>query len=186
MAIVNSLDSTIVGGNLVQLDSKNKFRVTDKKGKTKVLTHDQFKKQVLANQEKLESGEDIKFKKPMSDTKKVILGLLGIGAAVTGVFYRKNIAKYFKEFNAKETMNNLKNSESGATIKGKINETVDVVKEALENPEATGKKAAEATREAVQKTAQKAGELAGKATGKGLTFLNRISNFFSGFGRKAK
>lgn len=179
MAIVNSLDTSIVGGNLIQLDSKNRFRVTDKKGKTKVLTQDEFKSQLENNQEKLMSGEDFKFKKPMSNTKKSILTVAGLGAIITGVIYRKNIAKYFKEFN-------LKDSESGKKIADAVNNALEQAKGSLKNPQATGQKIAEATREAVQKTAQKTGELAGKATAKGLNLFNSISNFFSGFGKKAK
>lgn len=162
--ILQNTPPAMIGGNLVQLDEKNQIHVTNKKGKTKVLTHDQFQRQMEANQDKLLSGQDFEFKKPMSPAKKLFLTLAGAGSLAAAIIYRKNIAEFFK---------GLSKSESGLTI----SKEADDLKETLKNPEKVKEKATTT----LQAGAEKIGEAAGTAVSKALTFID----FLKGFGRKA-
>lgn len=100
--MVNALNSSIIGGNLVQMDNKNRYHVTDKNGKRKVLSQDQFKRNLENNYDKIQTGQEFTFKKSMSPTKKTILTLAGIGAAIAAVIYRKDILKIFNKSKIKE------------------------------------------------------------------------------------
>ena len=162
--ILQNTPPAMIGGNLVQLDEKNQIHVTNKKGKTKVLTHDQFQRQMEANEDKLLSGQDFEFKKPMSPAKKLFLTLAGAGSLAAAFIYRKNIAEFFK---------GLSKSESGL----KISKEADELQETLKNPEKVKEKATTA----LQAGAEKIGEAAGTAVSKALTFID----FLKGFGRKA-
>ena len=61
--MVNALNSSIIGGNLVQMDNKNRYHVTDKNGKRKVLSQDQFKRNLENNYDKIQAGQEFTFKK---------------------------------------------------------------------------------------------------------------------------
>lgn len=171
--MVNILNSSVIGGNLVQLDNKNRYHVTDRSGKRKVLTSDQFKRNLENNYEKIMSGEDIKFKKPMSATKKTLLTLLAVGTAAAGYIYRKDITKFFKSPKLKEKINDLASSESGEKIKAKVDDVVETVREAVRNPSETGAKVGEAAREITE-----------KATTKTLNAWERFAKFVRGFRKK--
>lgn len=171
--MVNVLNSSVIGGNLVQLDNKNRYHVTDKRGKRKVLTSDEFKRNLENNYEKIVSGEDIKFKKPMSATKKTLLTLLAVGTAAAGYIYRKDITKFFKSPKLKEKMNNLATSESGQRIKAKVDDAVETVREAVRKPSETGAKVGEAAREITE-----------KVTIKTLNAWGTFTKFISGFKTK--
>ncbi len=163
--MVNAFNSSVVGGNLVQIDNKNRYHVTDKNGKTKVLTRDQFEKNIVQNEDKLHSGEDIKFKKPMSFFSKAMLTLLGAGA-IAGIIYRKDILKFFKSSQTKEVIDNLVNSESGQKIK-KTGETIkDTVEDVIKNPKTY---------------AQKIDGFVAKWTEKGINGIGKVVDFIKGF-----
>lgn len=166
--MVNALNSSIVGGNLVQVDNKNRYHVTDKNGKKKVLTADQFKKNVDKNYDKIKSGEEFNFKKPMSFMQKATLTLLGIGAAAA-LIYNKKIAEFFKGSKTKETLTNLAESESGQAIRHAINETKEKARDILNNP---------------KKYATKADELFAKGTEKAINGIGKVVDFFRGFKKK--
>lgn len=171
--MVNVLNSSVIGGNLVQLDNKNRYHVTDRSGKRKVLTRDQFKRNLENNYEKVVSGEDIKFKKPMSAAQKTLLTLLGLGTAAAGYIYRKDITKFFKSPKLKEKFNDLAASESGEKIKAKVGEVVETVTEAVKKPSETAAKVGEAAREITE-----------KATTKTLNAWERFAKFVRGFKKK--
>ena len=40
--MINTFNSSMIGGNLVQIDNKNRYHVTDKNGHKKILTNDVF------------------------------------------------------------------------------------------------------------------------------------------------
>lgn len=86
-----------IGGNTVQVTQKGKIQVTNARGKVKTLSQDQFKKQLIKNADNIEAGRDFEFKKDHKVAKIVGLGV-ATAAAVTGVIYRKDIAKYAKDF----------------------------------------------------------------------------------------
>lgn len=171
--MVSVLNSSIIGGNLVQMDNKNRYHVTDKNGSKKVLTQDQFKRNLENNYENIMTGREFKFQKQMSPLKKTILTLLGIGGAAIGIYYRKNIINFFKKPNLKEKLNDIAQSESGQKVKKAVDETVDKVKDALKNPEKTGEKAGE-----------KAKEITEKVTTKTLNLWDKFANFVRGFKKK--
>ncbi len=141
--MISVLNSSMIGGNLVQIDSKNRYHVTDKNGSKKVLTRDQFQKNIENNADKLQKGEDIKFKKPMSFWQKAGLAILGLGT-VAGVIYRKNIANFFKNSRTKEVLTNLANSDSAQNLKTKA-------QEAIKNPKDTLHKIDEAVAKGTEK-----------------------------------
>ena len=169
--ILQNTPPAMIGGNLVQLDEKNQIHVTNKKGKTKVLTHDQFQRQMEANQDKLLSGQDFEFKKPMSPAKKLFLTLAGAGSLAAAFIYPKNIAEFFKALS--KSASGLKISKEADDLKEVVNE----LQETLKNPE----KVKEKTTTTLQAGAEKIGEAAGTAVSKALTFID----FLKGFGRKA-
>ena len=120
--MVNALNSSIIGGNLVQMDNKNRYHVTDKNGKRKVLSQDQFKRNLENNYDKIQAGQEFTFKKSMSPMKKTILTLAGIGAAIAAVVYRKDLLKLFNKEKIKETAENIASSPSGQKVKKAIEE----------------------------------------------------------------
>ena len=155
--MISVLNSSMIGGNLVQIDSKIRYHVTDKNGSKKVLTRDQFQKNIENNADKLQKGEDIKFKKPMSFWQKAGLAILGLGT-VAGVIYRKNIANFFKNSRTKEVLTNLANSDSAQNLKTKA-------QEAIKNP---------------KDTLHKIDEAVAKGTEKAIKGLAKIVDFFRG------
>lgn len=163
--MVNSFNSSIIGGNLVQIDNKNRYHVTDKNGRKKVLTQDEFRKNIKNNADKLKAGEDIKFKKPMSFWQKAGLAILGLGT-VAGVIYRKNIADFFKTSKTKEVLTNIANSESAQTIKATAQKAKSKAQEAVKNP---------------KDTLHKIDEAVAKGTEKAINGFAKVVNFFRGF-----
>ena len=162
--MVNTLNSSIIGGNLVQVDNKNRYHVTDKNGHKKVLTQDEFRKNLANNADKLKNGEDIKFKKPMSFWQKAGLAILGLGT-VAGVIYRKNIADFFKTSKTKEVLTNIANSESAQTIKATAQKAKSKAQEAVKNP---------------KDTLHKIDEAVAKGTEKAINGFAKAVNFFRG------
>ena len=163
--MVNTLNSSVIGGNLVQLDNKNRYHVTDKNGKTKILTRDQFEKNIEKNADKLQTGEDIKFKKPMSFFSKAMLTLLGAGT-IAGIIYRKDLLKFFKSSQTKEVIDNLVNSESGRQIKKASENIKDTVDDVIKNPKTY---------------AQKIDGFVAKWTEKGINGIGKVVDFIKGF-----
>lgn len=158
--MVSITNSSVIGGNLVQLDNKNRYHVTDKNGRKKILTKDQFDKNVNDNIDKIKNNEEFEFKKQMSTTQKTIFALGTIGV-ISAIFYHKNILKFFK---------NLKSSESGKKIEKGIKETINTVSEAVSNPKTTAEKVGDAAK-----------NLTEKGTTAILSFLDKTSNFLKGF-----
>lgn len=163
--MVSAVNSSIIGGNLVQIDNKNRYHVTDKNGRKKVLTQDEFRKNIKNNADKLKAGEDIKFKKPMSFWQKAGLAILGLGT-VAGVIYRKNIADFFKTSKTKEVLTNIANSESAQTIKATAQKAKSKAQEAVKNP---------------KDTLHKIDEAVAKGTEKAINGFAKVVNFFRGF-----
>lgn len=163
--VVSAVNSSIIGGNLVQIDNKNRYHVTDKNGRKKVLTQDEFRKNIENNADKLKAGEDIKFKKPMSFWQKAGLAILGLGT-VAGVIYRKNIADFFKTSKTKEVLTNIANSESAQTIKATAQKAKSKAQEAIKNP---------------KDTLHKIDEAVAKGTEKAINGFAKVVNFFRGF-----
>ncbi len=163
--MVSAVNSSIIGGNLVQVDNKNRYHVTDKNGRKKVLTQDEFRKNIENNADKLKAGEDIKFKKPMSFWQKAGLAILGLGT-VAGVIYRKNIADFFKTSKTKEVLTNIANSESAQTIKATAQKAKSKAQEAVKNP---------------KDTLHKIDEAVAKGTEKAINGFAKVVNFFRGF-----
>ena len=151
--MVNALNSSIIGGNLVQIDNKNRYHVTDKNGKRKVLSQDQFKRNLENNYDKIQAGQEFTFKKSMSPMKKTILTLAGIGAAIAAVVYRKDLLKLFNKEKKKA-----------------IEEQITVIKEAVKNPEQTG-----------AKIGDKAKNITYAVTTKALKAWQNVSDFLKGF-----
>lgn len=84
-----------IGGNIVQPTPEGKIQVTTAKGKVKVLSQDQFVKQIKKNEENINAGKDFEIKKDNTTAK--VLGFAAAAAAiVAGVVYRKDLAKLFK------------------------------------------------------------------------------------------
>ena len=91
-----------IGGNIVQPTPEGKIKVTTAKGKVKVLSQDQFVKQIKKNEQNIKDGKDFEIKKDNTTAK--IIGLAAATAAVvTGVVYRKELAKLFKSAGEKVT-----------------------------------------------------------------------------------
>lgn len=168
--MVNALNSSIIGGNLVQMDNKNRYHVTDKNGKRKVLSQDQFKRNLENNYAKIQTGQDFTFKKSMSPTKKAILTLAGIGAAIAAVIYRKDILKIFNKSKIKEKLDDVASSPSGPKVQKAIEEQITVIKEAVKNPEQTG-----------AKIGDKAKNITYAVTTKALKAWQNVSDFLKGF-----
>lgn len=168
---------TVIGGNLVQLDNKNRIHVTNQKGKSKVLTHDQFKRQVLENQDKIYSGQNFDFKKETSPAKKLVMTILGAGALIGGIVYRKKIVDFFK---------GVKTSETGSKIKQGLGEALDTAKKVLNKPDETATAAAAKTKELINTAAEKSGEAAGKVVGQGIKICNWFKKNIGGFFKQAK
>lgn len=168
--MVNALNSSIIGGNLVQMDNKNRYHVTDKNGKRKVLSQDQFKRNLENNYDKIQARQEFTFQKSMSPMKKTILTLAGIGAAIAAVVYRKDILKLFNKEKIKETAENIASSPSGQKVKKAIEEQITVIKEAAKNPQKTGDKIGEIARDATV-----------YVTTKALVAWDKFSKFVQGF-----
>lgn len=154
--MISLTNSTIIGGNLVQIDNKHRYHVTDKNGKQKILTKDQFDKNIIENQEKLANGEDFKFKKPMTATQKTLLTLGTIGAAVAAIVYRKNITNFFKNIDVKKNLEELKNSKP-----------IEKIQEAIREPQKTS-----------EQLGDKVKDITEKATTSVLKFIDNTINFF--------
>ena len=90
----------IVGGNKVELTTTGKVQVTNQEGKIKTLSQDQFKKQLIKNADKISDGENVEFKKD-SKAGLIVGGAIATAAVVTAVVFRKDIAKYMKDFSFK-------------------------------------------------------------------------------------
>lgn len=82
-----------VGGNNVEILQTGKILVTNPKGKMKTLTQDEFKKQIIKNADKIQSGEDFEFKKDRKGLK-IASAIVGTAAVVTGVIYYKKIGQF--------------------------------------------------------------------------------------------
>lgn len=97
----------IVGGNKVEMTTTGKVQVTNQEGKIKTLSQDQFKKQLIKNADKISNGENVEFKK---DNKIgwIAGGAVATAAVVTAVIYRKDIAKYMKDFSFKKLGQDIK------------------------------------------------------------------------------
>lgn len=100
--------AVIVGGNEVQMTTKGKIQVTNPKDKVVTLSQDQFQKQTLKNIDKLENGEDIEYKKDHK-ALKIAGAVAGTAIVATGIIYRKEIAKYMKDFSFKKLLNDIRN-----------------------------------------------------------------------------
>ena len=85
-----------VGGNNVEILQTGKILVTNPKGKMKTLTQDEFKKQIIKNADKIQSGEDFEFKKDRKGLK-IASAIVGTAAVVTGVIYYKKIGQFFNK-----------------------------------------------------------------------------------------
>ena len=102
----------VVGGNKIEMVNPRvagKIRVTNPEGKVKTLSVDEFQKQVNDNKDKLVNGEDVEFES--SNGKKALkIGAAAVGTAavVAGVIYRKDIAKYVKNFTWKGFKEDIK------------------------------------------------------------------------------
>lgn len=119
----------VIGGNQIEMVNPRlagKVRITNPEGKVKTLSVDEFQKQVIANQDKIKDGEDVEFK---SDNGKKALkigaAVLGTAAVVAGVIYRKDIAKYIKNFTWKGFKEDIKGlgrkiKNLGKKVKNKI------------------------------------------------------------------
>ena len=99
--------AVMIGGNEVQVTTKGKVQVTNPKGKVVTLSQDQFQKQTLKNLDKLENGEDFEYKKDHK-ALKIAGAVAGTAAVVTGIIYRKEIARYMKDFSFKKLWNDIK------------------------------------------------------------------------------
>ena len=77
-----------IAGNYVQMMENGKLQVTNSQGKVKVLSQDQFKKQLVKNADKLASGEKFEFK----DSKKGLIAAAAGSAAVVAVLAGLGIA----------------------------------------------------------------------------------------------
>lgn len=163
--MINTFNSSMIGGNLVQIDNKNRYHVTDKNGHKKILTKDQFEKNIKDNQDKIENKEDFQFKKTMTPTQKMILLLAGLGIAAGIAFNYKKIVKLFQNSNIKESLNPGREQP--------FNKPPEEELEVLGNP---------------QKTAEIVGEKAKiiteKATTAVLNVFDGVSKFFKGFKTK--
>lgn len=97
----------IVGGNKVEMTTNGKVQVTSQEGKIKTLSQDQFKKQLVKNADKISNGENVEFKK---DNKAGLIagGAVATAAVVTGIIFRKDIAKYMKDFSFKKLGQDIK------------------------------------------------------------------------------
>ena len=97
----------MIGGNTAELTTKGKVKITNSRGKVKTLSQDQFKKQLIKNAAKIDRGENFEFKKD-NKTAKILGGAVATAAVVTGVIYRKEIAKYMKDFSWKKLVKDIK------------------------------------------------------------------------------
>ncbi len=97
----------IVGGNKVEMTTTGKVQVTNQEGKIKTLSQDQFKKQLIKNADKISNGENVEFKKG-NKTGLIVGGAVATAAVVTAVIFRKDIAKYMKDFSFKKLGQDVK------------------------------------------------------------------------------
>lgn len=70
----------LIGGNKVEMTQKGKIQVTNPQGKVNTLSKDEFKKQLIKNEDKIKSGEDFEFKKD-NKSAKAAAGVAGLLAA---------------------------------------------------------------------------------------------------------
>lgn len=167
--MVNSMNSAVIGGNLVQLDNKNRYHITDKNGRKKVLTQDQYTKNIEANIEKIKDGEEFTFKKTKSPLQKALIALTTIAGATALFVYRKDIKNFFKTSKVNQAIEDFKKSDNGQKINETITSAKEKVNDVIKNP---------------KKYATKADELMAKATEKTLNGFAKLVNFVSNIGKK--
>ena len=110
-----------IGGNIVQPTPEGKIKVTTAKGKVKVLSQDQFEKQIKKNAENIKAGKDFEIKKENKTAK--VIGLVAAAAAVVaGVVYRKELGKLFGKASEKvsEAASKVADKITGKTKKSKV------------------------------------------------------------------
>jgi hypothetical protein len=95
------------GGNTVEMTTKGKLQITNSKGKVKTLSQDEFKKNLVKNVDKINNGENFEFKKDRKGLK-IFGAALATAVVATSVIYRKQIAKFFKEFSFKKLGEQIK------------------------------------------------------------------------------
>lgn len=108
-----------IAGNSVQFTKKGKMQITNSEGEIKVLSQDQFKKQLIKNADKIAAGEKIEFK----ESKK---GLFAAAAAalVVGALAALGIASH------KEVLNPMEIAKDDVLLKKagkKINNFAEIV-----------------------------------------------------------
>lgn len=110
-----------IGGNIVQPTPEGKIKVTTAKGKVKVLSQDQFEKQIKKNAENIKAGKDFEIKKE-NKTAKVIGLVTAAAAVVAGVVYRKELGKLFGKAGEKvsEAASKVADKITGKTKKSKV------------------------------------------------------------------
>lgn len=110
-----------IGGNIVQPTPEGKIKVTTAKGKVKVLSQDQFEKQIKKNAENIKAGKDFEIKKE-NKTAKVIGLVTAAAAVVAGVVYRKELGKLFGKASEKvsEAASKVAEKITGKTKKSKV------------------------------------------------------------------
>ncbi len=97
----------VVGGNKVEMTTNGKVQVTNPHGKVKTMSQDNFQKQLIKNADKISNGEDVEFKKN-SKAGLIVGGAIATAAVVTGLVFRKDIAKYMKDFSWKKLGQDIK------------------------------------------------------------------------------
>lgn len=97
---ISEIPSVNIGGNIVSPTPDGKVKVQTAKGKTRVLTQDQFEKSIIKNADNIKAGKDFEIKK--SNTTAKILGLVATAGAITaGIIFRKDLGKFIKNAGAK-------------------------------------------------------------------------------------
>lgn len=110
-----------IGGNIVQPTPDGKIKVKTAKGKVKVLSQDQFEKQIKKNAENIKAGKDFEIKKE-NKTAKIIGVIAAAAAVVAGVVYRKELGKLFGKASEKvsEAASKVADKITGKTKKSKV------------------------------------------------------------------
>lgn len=97
----------VVGGNKVEMTTNGKVQVTNPQGKVKTMSQDNFQKQLVKNADKISNGENVEFKKD-NKTGLIAGGAVATAAIVTGIIFRKDIARYMKDFSWKKLGQDIK------------------------------------------------------------------------------
>lgn len=108
-----------IGGNKVEMLQTGKILVTNPKGKMKTLSQDEFKKQVIKNAGKIQSGEDFEFKKDRKGLKIAAIAV-GTAAVVTSIIYYKKIGQFFNKLFKKAKPNNINNVNQRTVFNGEL------------------------------------------------------------------